>query len=89
MLNPFLRDVAAGESSPRRARPTYLALLPLLLYVLATASLLAMAVRVPSVVAAALFVTAAIVSLGAGVILALSFWILPELPKSISLPPRQ
>jgi hypothetical protein len=29
------------------------------------------------------------VSLGAGVILALSFWILPELPKSISLPPRQ
>lgn len=81
MLNPFLGDVSPDEPSPPSTRPTYLALLPVLLYVLATVSFLAMAMRVPNIVAAALFVTAAIVSLGAGVILGLSVWIFPELPR--------
>jgi len=81
MLNPFLGDVSPDEPSPPGTRPTYLALLPVLLYVLATVSFLAMAMRVPNIVAAALFVTAAIVSLGAGVILGLSVWIFPELPR--------
>jgi hypothetical protein len=36
---------------------------------------------VPNIVAAALFVTAAIVSLGAGLILGLSLWLFPELPR--------
>jgi hypothetical protein len=89
MLRSFSQDTRSGEPSPPPTRPTLLALLPVLLYGLATLSLLVMAMRVPSIVAAALFVTAAMVSLGAGVILGLSFWILPELPKNISLPQQQ
>jgi hypothetical protein len=81
MLNPFLGDVSADEPTPTNTRPTYLALLPALLYLLTTVSFLVMAMRVPNIVAAALFVTAAIVSLGAGVILGLSVWIFPELPR--------
>jgi len=81
MLSPFLGDLSPDEPAPPPARPAWLALLPVLLYVLATLSLLAMAMRVPNIVAAALFVTAAIVSLGAGVILGLSLWLFPELPR--------
>jgi hypothetical protein len=81
MLNPFLVDASPGNPSPSSKRPTYVAFLPLLFYILATGFLLVMAMRVPSIVAAALFVTAAVVLLGAGVILGLSFWILPELPQ--------
>lgn len=81
MLSPFLGDPSPDEPAPPPARPAWLALLPVLLYVLATVSFLTMAMRVPNIVAAALFVTAAIVSLGAGLILGLSLWLFPELPR--------
>lgn len=81
MRSPFLGDPGPDEPPPPPARPAWLVLLPVLLYVLATLSFLAMAMRVPNIVAAALFVTAAIVSLGAGLILGLSLWLFPELPR--------
>ncbi|BEP37197.1 hypothetical protein GmRootV59_41680 [Variovorax sp. V59] len=81
MRSPFLGDLSPDEPPPPPERPVWLALLPVLLYVLAAISFLALAMRVPNIVAAALFVTAAIVSLGAGLMLGLSLWLFPELPR--------
>ena len=81
MLSLFLGDLSPDEPTPPPARPSLLSLLPVLLYVLENISFLAMALSVTYFVSAALFVTAAIVSLGAGVILGLSLWLFPELPR--------
>jgi hypothetical protein len=81
MLNPFLSDTSPDEPPAPNMRPAYVGLLPLLLCVLVTVAFLAMAMRVPNIVAASLFATAAMVSLGAGVVLGLSVWIFPELPR--------
>jgi hypothetical protein len=81
MLNPFLPDMNPDEPPAPNLRPAYMGWLPLFLYVLATTAFLFMAMRMPNIVAASLFVTAAMVSLGAGVVLGLSVWIFPELPR--------
>ncbi|WP_286186093.1 hypothetical protein [Acidovorax cavernicola] len=60
-------------------RSTYLALLPVLAYVLVAVVFLSMSVVVPSLVVACLFATAAAMSLGAGVVLGMSIWIFPQL----------
>ncbi|SFP64664.1 hypothetical protein [Variovorax sp. 770b2] len=81
MLNPFLPDMNPDEPPEPNVRPAYMGWLPLLLYVMTTAAFLVMAMRMPNIVVASLFVTAAMVSLGAGVVLGLSAWIFPELPR--------
>ncbi len=81
MLNPFLPSKSPDEPPASNMRPACMGWLPLLLYVLATAAFLVMAMRVPNIIAASLFMTAALVSLGAGVLLGLSLWIFPELPR--------
>lgn len=81
MLNPFLPSKSPDEPPAPNVRPAYVGWLPLLLYVVMTAAFLGMAMRVPNIIAASLFVTAALVSVGAGVILGLSIWIFPELPR--------
>ena len=81
MLNPFAPELNPDEPPAPDVRPAYVGWLPLLLYVLVTTAFLVMAMRVPNIIAASLFVTAAMVSLGAGVVLGLSAWIFPELPR--------
>jgi drug/metabolite transporter (DMT)-like permease len=52
-----------------------------LLCILAAVAFVVGAIRVPNIVAASMLMTAAIVSLGAGLILGLSMWVFPELPR--------
>lgn len=81
MLNPFLPDMNPDEPPAPNRRPAYMGWLPLLLYAMTTVAFLVMAMRMQNIVVASLFVTAAMVSLGAGVVLGLSVWIFPELPR--------
>lgn len=79
MLNPFLRDMSPDELPAGNPRPAYIALLPVLAYVLVAIAFLSMSAVVPSLVVACLFATAAAMSLGAGVVLGMSIWIFPQL----------
>lgn len=81
MLNPFLPELNADEPPETGRRPAYRRWLPPLLHALTTVAFLGAAMRVPNIVAVSLCVTAAMVSLGAGVVLGLSAWIFPELPR--------
>lgn len=81
MLNPFLRDMTPDELPAGTSRPAYIALLPVLAYVLVAIAFLSMSVVVPSLVVACLFATAAAMSLGAGVVLGMSVWIFPQLSR--------
>lgn len=62
---------------PRRSACAVL--LPLAAYLLVAGAFVRMAWLIPSLAAACLFSTAAAVSLGAGVVLALSSWFFPQL----------
>lgn len=81
MLNPFLPSKSLDEPCASNARPSYMGWLLLLLYVSMTAVFLVMAMYVSNIVAASLFVIAALVCVSAGVILGLSIWIFPDLPR--------
>lgn len=68
----------ATVSAPAR-RSAWAVLLPLAAYALVAGAFVRMALLIPSLAAACLFSTAAAVSLGAGVVLALSSWFFPQL----------
>jgi drug/metabolite transporter (DMT)-like permease len=81
MRTPFLSDISPDEPLATQLRPAYMAWLSVLLCILAAVAFVVGAIRVPNIVAASMLMTAAIVSLGAGLILGLSMWVFPELPR--------
>jgi drug/metabolite transporter (DMT)-like permease len=82
MRTPFLRESSPDEqpSAPGRGA-AFRALLPVVLCFVAAVGFVLMAVFVQSIVAASMFTTAAIVFLGIGLILGLSMWVFPDLPR--------
>ncbi|WP_432725405.1 hypothetical protein [Variovorax sp. W6] len=82
MRTPFLRDSSPDEQPcvPGRGA-AFRALLPVVLCFVAAVGFVLMAVFVQSIVAASMFTTAAIVLLGIGLILGLSMWVFPDLPR--------
>lgn len=82
MRTPFLRESSPDEqpSAPERGA-AFRALLPVVLCFVAAVGFVLMAVFVQSIVAASMFTTAAIVFLGIGLILGLSMWVFPDLPR--------
>ncbi|MFS2208124.1 hypothetical protein [Variovorax sp. Varisp36] len=81
MRTPFLSDISPDEPLAPRLGPAYVAWLSVFLCILAAVAFVVGAIRVPNIVAASMLMTAAIVSLGAGLILGLSMWVFPELPR--------
>lgn len=81
MLNPFLPDAIPENPPAPSARPTYIALLPVLLYVLAAIAFLILAACAPDIITASLFVASAVVILSIGIVLGLSIWVFPGLSR--------
>ncbi|RTQ36537.1 hypothetical protein EJP69_01965 [Variovorax gossypii] len=81
MRTPFLRETSPDEPAVLQRRPAYVAWLPVVLCIVASVGFVLVAVFVQNIIAASMFTTAAIVSLGIGLILGLSMWVFPDLPR--------
>ena len=82
MRTPFLREGSPDEPPLVPGRGAALrALLPVVMCFVAAVGFVMMALFVQNIVAASVFTTAAIVLLGIGLILGLSMWVFPGLPR--------
>ena len=82
MRTPFLREGSPDEPPSVPGRGAALrALLPVAMCFVAAVGFVMMALFVQNIVAASVLTTAAIVSLGIGLILGLSMWVFPGLPR--------
>ncbi|RSZ31450.1 MULTISPECIES: hypothetical protein [unclassified Variovorax] len=81
MRTPFLRESSPDEPPALQRRSACMAWLPVLLCIVAAVGFVLVAVFVQNIVAASMFTTAAIVFLGIGLLLGLSMWVFPDLPR--------
>lgn len=80
MRTPFLPEPSPDEPMPKYG-PAYMAWLSVALCIVAAFAFGGAAILVPNIIAASMFTTAAVMFLGAGLILGLSMWVFPDLPR--------
>jgi len=81
MRTPFQPETSPDEPLAAGRGLAYMAWLSVLLCIVAAVAFVVVAILVPNIIAASMFTTAAIMFLGAGLILGLSMWVFPDLPR--------